>query len=192
MSAKARSSHGRPFFRAEAHRGARSILQRSHERLASQRRLLNRNGRISKSSRGFKGWTRTEISRQKRPFTGGTGARVRTFPRQSNQEGLKNSARSFTALGRNRKRTSRHRPAPRTVSAETTRQRQAFNNRAGAKVRTFPRQEVQKGPRGSVRSFENPRTSKGRSSRLPFQGRRNFSGSLRGGKKGFAGKFSRK
>jgi hypothetical protein len=118
----------------EAHRGARSILQRSHERLASQRRLLNRNGRISKSSRGFNGWTRTEISPQKRPFTGNTGA----------------------------------------------------------KVRTLPRQEVQKGPRGSARFFENPRTSKGRSSSLPFQGGRNFSGSLRGGKEGFAGKFSRK
>jgi hypothetical protein len=192
LRAKTRRTHGKAFFSAKANRGARSILQRSHKRLVSQRRLVNRKGHLWKSPRGFNGWSRTKIARQKRSFTGSTRARVGTFPRQNIRKGLKNSARSFTALGRNRKRTSRHRPAPGTVSSETTRQRQTFNNRAGARVRTLPRQKVQKGPRGSVRSFENSRTSKGRSSSLLFKGGRNFSGSLRGGKKGFSGKFSRK
>ena len=177
LTGVAKSSQSKRLVTAEADRGARSILQRSRERLASQRRLVNRNGPVSKSPRGFNGGTRTEIARQKRPSTASTGASVRTFPRQNIQQGLRNSARSFTALGRNERATSRHPTAPGSVSSETTRQSRTFNNRAGARVRTFPLQEVQKGPTNSSRVFEHPRVSQGRSSSLPFNSERNFSGS---------------
>ena len=178
----AKSSQSKRLATAEVQRGALSILQRSHERLASQRRLVNRNRPISKSPRGFNGGTRTEIARQKRSFAASTGASVRAFPRQNTQKGLRNSARSFTALGRDERATSRHPTAPGSVSSETTRQSRTFNNRAGARVRTFPRQEVQNGTRGSSRVFENPRMNQVRSFSLPFRGGRNFPGSLNSGR----------
>ena len=178
----AKSSQRKRLATAEVQRGARSILQRSRERLASQRGLVNRNGPISKLPRGFNGGSRTEIARQKRSFAASTGASVRAFPRQNTQKGLRNSARSFTALGRDERATSRHPTAPGSVSSETTRQSRTFNNRAGARVRTFPRQEVQNGTRGSSRVFENPRMNQVRSFSLPFRGGRNFPGSLNSGR----------
>jgi hypothetical protein len=178
----AKNTQRKRLVKPKTYRGALSILQRSHERLASQRRLVNRNGSISKLPRGFNRWSRTEIAQQKRPFTGSTGARVRTFPRQNIQKELKNSARSFTALGRDERGTSRHLTGPARVSSEATQQTRTFNERAGARVRTFSRQEVRKGPRDSSRVFENPRVSEGRPSSLPFRGGRNFSGSLSNGR----------
>jgi hypothetical protein len=192
LRAKARRTQGKPRFGAEAHRGARSILQRSRERLASQRGLVSRKGRISKSSRGFSGWTGTEITRQKRPFSGRTGTRVRTFHRQHFQKGLKNSDRSFTALGRNREKTSRHRAAPGRDSFKKARQTRAFGDRTRMRTKTSRSGEVKTAHRDAARFSRNPSMSPGRSSSLPSVRGRGFSGTLGRNAKGFSERFSRK
>ena len=99
LRAVARRTHGRPLFTAEAQRGARSILQRSHDRMASQRRLVKKNVAISKSHKVYKGWTRTKIARQTRARSGLVGVRAKTFPRQEVQRAHRDPARFFRAPG---------------------------------------------------------------------------------------------
>jgi hypothetical protein len=189
----ARRTHGRPLFTAEARRGARSILQRSHGRMASQKRLVNRNVTILKSPKVFKGRTRTKIARQTRARSGLTGVRAKTSPRHNIQKVHRDSARSFTALGKNQGKPFRDPTARGRDSSKAARQIRAFNDRTGVRAKTFPRQEVQRAHRNPARFFRAPGTSKGRSSSLPPMGKRDFSGGLRkGSSKAFSGKVSRK
>jgi len=188
----AKKSYRRAHTRAEAQRGARSILQRSHDRMASQRRLVNRNVSNLKSPRVFKDRTGTQITQQKRAFSGRTGVRAQTSLQQNVQRALKESARSFTALGRNEGRPFRHPNARGRDSSEAARKIQVFNGRTGVRAQNSPRQEVQRAHRDPARFFRAPGRSEGRSSSLPSMGERGFSGGLREGSKGFSGKVSRK
>ncbi|MDH3559282.1 MAG: hypothetical protein OES18_25860 [Deltaproteobacteria bacterium] len=104
--ALARRTYGRPLFTAEARRGARSILQRSHDRMASQRRMEKRNVAILKSPKVFKGRTRTEIAPQTRSRSGLAGIRAKTFPRQEVQRAHRDPARFFRAPGISEERSS--------------------------------------------------------------------------------------
>jgi hypothetical protein len=192
LRALARRTHGRPHFTAEARRGARSILQRSHGRMASQRRLVNRNVAILKSPKVFKGRTRTKIARQTRARRGLVGVRAKTSPRQNIQKVHKNSARSFTALGKNQGKPFRDPTARGRDSSKAARQIRALNNRTGVRAKAFARQEVQRAHRDPARFFRASGISEGRSSSLPSMGKRDFSGGLRKGSKGFSGKVSRK
>ena len=106
LRAVARRTYGRPLFTAEARRGARSILQRSHDRMASQRRLVKRNVAILKSPKVFKGRPRTEIARQTRARSDLIGVRAKTFPRQEVQRAHSDPARFFRAPGINKGRSS--------------------------------------------------------------------------------------
>jgi hypothetical protein len=103
----AKRSHRRALIGAEAQRGARSILQRSHDRMASQRRLVNRNVGILKSPRNFKARTRTEIARQKRAFSGHTGVRAQNSLRKNVQKAHRSSAKFFSGPGGSEGRSSR-------------------------------------------------------------------------------------
>jgi hypothetical protein len=192
LRAVARRTYGRPLFTAEARRGARSILQRSHDRMASQRRLVNRNVAIVKSPKVFKGRARTEIARQKRAFSGRAGVRAKTSPGQKVRRAHRDSARSFTALGRNKGRPSRRPTARGRDSSKAARQKRVFNGRTGVRAQNSPRQKVQRAHRDSARFLRAPGGSEGRSSSLPSMGKRGFSGGLRKGSKGFSGKVSRK
>ena len=93
----AKKSSMRAHYRAEAQRGARSILQRSHDRMASQRRLVNRNVNLFKSRGGFKGRIRTEIARHRGAFRGRTGVREQNSPGQQVQRAHRDSARYLRA-----------------------------------------------------------------------------------------------
>ncbi len=191
--AVARRTHGKPLFTAEARRGARSILQRSHDRMASQRKLVNRNVAIVKSRSGPKGLTRTDTARQTRALSGLMGVRAKTSPRQNIQKVHRDSARSFTALGINEGRLFRHpTAAPGRYSSKAARQIGAFNDRSGVWARTSPHQEVQRVQRNATRLFKAPRIREGRSSKLSSMGKRDFSGGLRKRSKGFSGKVSKK
>lgn len=190
----ARRTYGRPHARADARRGARSILQRSHDRMASQRRSVSRNVANVKSPKVFKRRTRTEIARQTRARSGLGGVMAKTSPRQNIQKVHKNSARSFTALGKNKGKPFRDPIARGRDSSKAARKIRAFNDRTGVRAKTFPRQEVQRAHRNPARFFRAPGISKGRSSSLPpIGGKRDFSGGLRkGSSKAFSGKVSRK
>ena len=190
--AVARRTYGRPLFTAEARRGAWSILQRSHDRMASQRRLVNSNVAILKSRSGPKGLTRTEIARQPRALSALNGVRAKTSPRQNIQEIHRNSARSFTALGRNEGRPFHPPTAPGKDSSKAAGQIRAFNDRIGVRAKTSPGQEVQRAHRDAERFFRAPGISEGRSSSLPSMGKRDFSGGSRKGSKDLSGKVSRK
>ncbi len=192
LRAVARRTYGRPLFTAEARRGARSILQRSHDRMASQRRLVKRNVAIVKSPKVFKGRTRTEIARQTRARSGLIGVRAKTSPRQNIQKVHRDSARSFTALGRNEGRPFRHSTARGRDSSKAALQIRAFNGRTGVRAKTSPGQKVRRAHKDSARFFRAPGRSEGRSPSLPSMGKRGFSGGLRKGSKGFSGKVSRK
>lgn len=192
LRAVARRTYGKPLFTAEARRGARSILQRSHDRMASQRRLVNKNVAIVKSPKVFKGRARTEIARQKRAFSGRAGVRAKTSPGQKVRRAHRDSARSFTALGRNKGRPSRRPTARGRDSSKAARQKRVFNGRTGVRAQNSPRQKVQRAHRDSARFLRAPGGSEGRSSSLPSMGKRGFSGGLRKGSKGFSGKVSRK
>jgi len=106
LSGVAKSSHRRALNRAEAQRGARSILQRSHDRMASQRRPVNRNVPILKSPAGFKDRSRTEITQQKRAFRAHTGIRAQTSLRQNVQRAPRDSARFLRVPGGSEGRSS--------------------------------------------------------------------------------------
>ena len=194
LRAVARRTYGRPLFTAEARRGARSILQRSHDRMASQRRLVKRNVAILKSPKVFKGRPRTEIARQTRARSGLAGLRAKTSPRQNIQKVHRYPARSFTALGKNQRKLFRDPTARGRDSSKAARKIRAFNDRTGVRAKTFPRREVQRAHRDPARFFRAPGISKGRSSSLPpIGGKRDFSGGLRkGSSKAFSGKVSRK
>ena len=192
LKAVARRTYGRPLFTAEARRGARSILQRSHDRMASQRRLVKRNVAILKSRSGPKGLTRTEIARQPRALSALNGVRAKTSPRQNIQEIHRDSARSFTALGKNKGKPFRDPVAPGKNSYKAARQIRAFNDRTGVRAKTSPGQEVQRAHSDAERFFRAPGISEGRSSSLPSMGKRDFSGGLRKGSRGLSGKVSRK
>jgi hypothetical protein len=192
LRAVARRTYGRPHFTAEARRGARSILQRSHDRMASQRRLVKRNVAILKSRSGPKGLTRTEIPRQTRARSGLTGVRAKTSPRQNIQKVRRNSARSFTTLGRNGGRPFPNPTARGKDSSKAARHIRAFSDRTGVRAKTSAGQKVQRAHRDPARFLRAPGRSKGRSSSLPSMGERGFSGGLRKGGKGSSGKVSRK
>jgi hypothetical protein len=192
LRAVARRTYGRPLSTAEARRGARSILQRSHNRMASQRRLVNRNVAILKSRSGPKGLTRTEIARQTRARSGLLGVRPKISPRQNIQKVHRNPAKSFTALGKNQGKPFRHPTARGRDSSKAARQIRAFSGRTRARAETSPAQKVQRAHRGSASFFRTPVRSKGKSSSPPSMGKRDFSGGLRKGSKGFPGKVSRK
>ena len=192
LRAVARRTYGRPLFTTEARRGARSILQRSHGRMASQRRQVKRNVAILKPRSGPRGLTRTKIARKTRARSGPVGVRAKTSPRQNIQKVRRNSAKSFTALGRNQGRPLRHPTARGKDSSKAARQIRAFNDRTGVKAKTSAGQKVQRAHRDSARLFRTPGRSKGRSSSLPSMGKRGFSRGLREGSKGSSGKVSRK
>ena len=192
LKAVARRTYGRPLSTAEARRGARSILQRSRDRMASKRRLVNRNVAILKSRSGPKGLTRTEISRQTRARSDLIGVRPKTSPRQNIQKIHRDPAKSFTALEKNEGRPFRHPTERGRDSSEAVRQIRAFNGRTQARAKTSPAQKVQRAQRDSESFSRTPVRSKGRSSSLPSMGKRDFSGGLRKGSKGFPGKVSRK
>jgi hypothetical protein len=101
-----RRTYGRPLFTAEARRGARSILQRSHDRMASQRRLMQGNVAILKSRSGPKGLTRAETARQIRAFNDLSRLRAKTFPRQEVQRARQDPAGFFRAPGISEGRSS--------------------------------------------------------------------------------------
>lgn len=193
LGAVARRTYGRPLFTAEARRGARSILQRSQDRMRSPAGLVDRNAAVLKSPIGSGGISRTKTARQLPPFTGRTRVRTQTSPWQNLQRFHRDTARPFTALGKNQGR-SLSPPASRgRDSSETARQIRAFNDRTGVRTETSPPQEVQRPQRNSARFFRAPGISDGRSSSsLPSKGGRNFPGGLHQGSKGFSGNFSRK
>lgn len=192
LRAVARRTNGRPVFTAEARKGARSILQRSHDRMRFSAGPGDRNSAVLKSPIGSAGISRTENARQMPPFNGRTAVRAKTSPRQNIQRAHRDSANPFTALGKNQGRSL----GPPTLrgrdSSETARQIPTFNGRTGVRAKTSPGQEVQRARRDSTRVFRAPGISEGRSSSQPSTGGRNFSGGLPGGSKGFSGKFSRK
>jgi hypothetical protein len=192
LRAVARRTYGRPLFTAEARRGAWSILQRSHDRMASQRRLVKRNVAVLKSRSGPKGLTRTEIALQTRARSGLIGVRAKTSPPQNIQKVHRDSARSFTALGKNQGRPFRDPTARGRDSSKAARQIRAFNDRAGVGAKTSPGQKVQRAHRDATRFFGAPGISEGRSSSLPSMGKRDFSSGLRKGSKDLSGKVSRK
>jgi len=188
----AKSSHGRALTRAEARRGARSILQRSHERIASQRKPVNRNVLIQKAPRAFKEWNRTTITPKTRTFSDYTGKRPLTSPRQNAQRALRGSPRPLTAPGRNEVRPFGHPLAGGRDSSETARKLKAFNDRTRVRAQTSPGQNFQRAHRDPARFLTAPGVSQGRSSSLNSRGHRGFSGGLRKGGKDFSGKVSRK
>jgi hypothetical protein len=106
LRAVPRRTYERPFFTAEARSGARSILERSGDRIASQRRLVQRNADILKSRRGPKGLTRPETVRQTPALSGLVGARAKTSPRQNIQKVYRGFAKFFRAPGISKRRSS--------------------------------------------------------------------------------------
>jgi hypothetical protein len=191
-TAVARRTYGRPLFTAEARRGARSILQRSHDRLRSSTGLVDRNSAVLKSPIGSAGISRTKTARQMPPFNGRTGVKVQTSPRQNIQRAHKNAANPFTALGNNQGRS----PGPHTSrgrdSSGTAQQIPALDGRTEVRAKTSPGQEVQRARRDSTRVFRAPGRSAGKSSSsLPSMGGRGFPGGSHGGSRGFSGKSSR-
>jgi len=187
-----RRTYGRPLFTAEARRGARSILQRSHDRMRSPAGLVDRNSAVLKSPIGAAGISRTETARQMPPFNGPTGIKAQTSPRQNIQRAHRDTAKPFTALGKNQGRSLGFPTSRGRDYSETARQIPTFNSRTGVKAKTSPGQEVQRARRDSTRVFRAPGISEGKSSSQPSTGGRNFSGGIQGGSKGFSGKFSRK
>jgi len=97
LRAVARRTDGRPLFTAEARRGARSILQRNHDRIESQRRLVQRNVAILRSRHGPKGLARAETARQIRAFNDPSRVRAQTSPRQVIQRAHRDPASFFRA-----------------------------------------------------------------------------------------------
>jgi hypothetical protein len=98
----AKSSHRGALNRAAAHRGARSILQRSHDRIRSQKRLMHRKGTILQACH----WSRTKIRQEKRAFTDPRGLRSKTSLRQNFQRAHRNSARFLRAPGVKKEKSS--------------------------------------------------------------------------------------
>ncbi|MCG6918678.1 MAG: hypothetical protein LJE89_14175 [Deltaproteobacteria bacterium] len=184
------SSHGRLLTRAAAQRGARTILQRSHDRMASQRIPVNRNVPILKSPGGFIGWTRNEISQQKRTFTGPTGVRAQKSPPQEVQRARRDPAKSFTALGRNEKKALGQPFAPGRHSSLPSRNIKNFHDFSGIRAQTSLQQNVQRARRDSASFLKVPGGSKARSSSPASVEARGFSGGLGKGSKGFSGKVS--
>jgi hypothetical protein len=192
LRAVARRTNGRPVFTAEARKGARSISQRSHDRMRFSAGPGDRNSAVLKSPIGSAGISRTETARQMPPFNARSAVRAKTSPRQNIQRAHRDSASPFTALGKNQGRSLGFPTSRRRDSSDTSRQVPAFNGRTGVKAKTSPGQEIQRARRDSTRVFRAPGISEGRSSSQPSTGGRNFSGGLPGGSKGFSGKFSRK
>jgi hypothetical protein len=126
------------------------------------------------------------------PFNVRTGIKAQTSPRQNIQRAHRDTAKPFTALGRNQGRSLGFPSSRGRDYSETARQIPTSNSRTGVKAKTSPGQEVQRARRDSTRVFRAPGISEGRSSSQPSTGGRNFSGGLPGGSKGFSGKFSRK
>jgi len=163
--AVARSTHARPLFTAEARRGARSILQRSRHRMASQRRPVQRNATILKSRRGSKKLTRTETVRQTPVLSGRVGARAKTSPRQNIQKVYRGSARSFRARGTiDKARPFDPPPARGKDSSKAARQIGVFNDHGRVRAKTSPRQEIQRARKDAARFFRAPGIGGGRSS----------------------------
>jgi hypothetical protein len=187
-----KSSQRRVLMWAEAQRGARSILQRSRERMASQRIGVNRNVPILKSPGGFKDRARTEITQQKRTFSGPIGVRAQKSPQKEVQRAYRDSAKSFTALGGNEKKPLGHPFAPGRDSSVRTRNIKTFNNLNGIRVQTSLRQKGQRAWRDSASFLRVPGSSEARSSSLASVEARGFSGGLGKGSKGFSGKVSRR
>ena len=193
LAAVARRTYGRPLFTAEARRGARSILQRSQDRMRSPAGLVDRNAAVLKSPMASAGISRNQPARQVRDFNGRAGVRSNTSQPQNPQKVHRGTARSFTALGRNDRTPFQPPNAVGRDSSTAARQIRDFNNRARVRAKTSPGQGVQEASRESARFFRAPGVSAGKSSSsLPSMGGRNSSGGLRGGSRGFPGKSSGK
>jgi len=188
----AKSSHRKALTRVAAQRGARSILQRSHERMASQRKPVKRNVPILKAPTVFKDRTRTEITPPTRASSDYTGVRPQTSPRQKVKRALRGSPRSLAAPGRNDGKPFDHPPAGGRDSSEKARKLNVFNDHSGVRAQTYPGQNIQRTQRHPAKFLAAPGGSEGRSSRLDSKGDRGFSGGLGKGVKGFSGKASRK
>ena len=192
-TAVGRKTYGRPLFTPEARRGARSILERSHDRMRSPARLVDRNSAVLKAPIGSAGISKTETARQMPPFNGRTRVKVQTSPRQNIQRAHRNAANPFTALGKNQGRS----PGPPTSrgrdSSETARQIPALDGRARARTQIAPPENFKGVPEDSGRFLRAPGRSEGKSSSsLPFMGGRGFPGGSHGVSKGFSGNFFRK
>ena len=192
LRAVVKSTHGGVFTRAEAQRGARSILQRSHDRMASQRILDNRNVPILKTPEGFKDRTRKEVTQQKRTFTGPTGVKAQKSLPQVVQREHRDSAKSFTAFGRNEKKPLGPLFAPRRDSSLAPRNIKTFNDSSRTRAQTLLQQNVPRTRRDSANFLGVPMGSEARSSGPLSVEARDFSGGSDKGFKGFSGKVSRK
>jgi hypothetical protein len=121
----AKSSHRRKLTKAETHRGARSILQRSHDRIPSQKRISpqqNFQRALRGSARSFtafginagrpfdhptaRGRDFSETARKIRTFNGHAGEKTKTSPRQHFQKAHRDAAKFFKAPGGSEGRSS--------------------------------------------------------------------------------------
>ena len=103
----AKRVHKKVHKRAEVQRGARAILQRSHERMAALRRPANRNGAAVKSLSGFRGRTRTEIGRQREAFRASIGVQAQNSSRPKIQKVPGNTAKVLRTLGGSKERSAK-------------------------------------------------------------------------------------
>ena len=192
LRAVPRRTYERPFFTAEARSGAQSILERSHDRIASQRGLVQKNVAVLKSPSGPTVPPGNKIARQTRAHSDLIGVRARTSPRRNIWKANNDSQRSFTALGRNEGKPIAPRTAPGKDLPKAARQLRTIGDRNRLRAKTSPPHEVQRVQRDSARFFGAFGATKGRSSSLPSVGKRGFSGDLRRSSKGFPEKVSRK
>jgi hypothetical protein len=102
----AKSSHRRTLSRVEARRGPRAILQRSHDRLVFQRRLVNRKVAPLKSSANSKDRRRGRITPYKRAFSVPSAKRAKTSLHNNVQRAHQNPARFRRIPGGNQGRPS--------------------------------------------------------------------------------------
>jgi len=185
-------THGRPHFTAEAHSGARSILQRSHDRRRASPELADRDPLPSKSLVGSSGIARRETARQTRVLGGHVRARIKTSVQRTIHKVHGNPPRPFTTLGRNKGSPFRSLAAPRGDTPKGARQIRAFNSHTGARAKHSPAKKIQNVARDPAGLFRTPGISQERSTSLPSKRGINFSGGRQGGVRGFPGKFSRK
>ena len=192
LRAVAIRTYERPLFTAEAHKGARSILQRSHDRMRSSIRLVDRNSGLLQSPIGSTGISRKGVARQIPTFNGRGTVKAKAAQLQKVQKAPRDSARSFTALGRNEGKAFNRPTAPGSDSPGVAPRMRTFNDRTGVRTKNAPAQEVQKARRNSARLFRAPGIRGGKSPSLSSKGERNLPSGLQGSSKGFPEKFFRK
>jgi len=192
LRAVARRTYERPLFTAEAHKGARSILQRSHDRTRSTIGLVERNFAPFQSPSGSAWISRKEAARQIPTFNGRGRVKTKAAPEQKVQKATRESARSFTALGRNEGKAFSPSTAPGRDSSEVARKIRTFHDRTGVRTKNAPAQEIQKARRNSARLFRAPGISEGKPSSLSSKGERNFFWWPPGKQQGLSGKILQK